>query len=311
MFYLLLILWSCSKIDESKNDIEVRTYPHDARIRITDGQVWGTHNSYHIAPENDAIAEWNYTHSALDVQLTRGVRQFELDVVYDPDQQALLVQHIPIVDDQSNCYRLIDCLETVRDWSDAHPWHFPIQILIEPKDEVSSWSVLEHLDTIDEQIRSILGDRIWTPADQQGDASSLRASVLNTGWPALEQIRGHVIFALLDRGEPQEVYTRSLSDISDRVMFPLVDPLHEFAAYFLRDDPFQEGVSELVAQGFLIRTRGDAGLNFDEQRLAEAFAVGAHAISVDTEESLRELDAANPVQCNPFSVEECSAADLE
>ena len=310
MFNLLLLLWSCT-VDEVSSDTQMRTYEHDSVLRITDGQVLGTHNSYHIAPDNDAISEWNYSHPALDVQLARGVRQFEIDVVYDPDQEELLVQHIPILDDQSNCYRFIDCLQTVRDWSDEHPWHFPIQILIEPKDEFASWSVLEHLDKVDEQIRSILGDRIWTPSDQQGSSSSLRNSVLDSGWPTLEVSRGHVIFALLDRGEPQNMYTRSLRDISDRVMFPLVDPEHDFAAYFLRDNPFQDGISDLVDMGFLIRTRGDADLVVDEQRLAQAFAVGAHAISVDREESLEALDAINPVQCNPLSTEECASTDLE
>lgn len=305
--------WSCvsSGLDDTSQTAESRTYEHDEELRITDGQVWGTHNSYHIAPSTDAIAEWNYTHPPLDEQLTQGIRQFEIDVVFDPDREEVVVQHIPILDDQSNCDRFVDCLQTIRDWSDAHPWHFPIQVLVEPKDEVAAWDVTEHLDDVDEQIRSVLADRIWTPDMQKGDFATLRDSVLEDGWPTLETLRGHVVFALLDRGNAQRVYTRELSDISDRVMFPLVDPEHDFAAYFLRDDPFQAGVSDLVQQGFLIRTRGDAGLVFDQQRLDQAFAIGAHAISVDTQDSLNQIDVENPVSCNPLRLSDCLPTHLE
>lgn len=307
----LFLFWSCALDDTSLLQEDVPIYEHDFELRITDGQVWGTHNSYHIAPSTDAIAEWNYTHSPLDEQLTQGIRQFEIDVVFDPNREEILVQHIPIVDDRSTCDRFVDCLQVIRDWSNAHPWHFPIQVLIEPKNEVASWDVTAHLDEVDEQIQSILGDRLWTPVMQQADAPSLRESVLENGWPTLEVIRGHVIFALLDRGEPQKEYTRELRDISDRVMFPLVDPEHEFAAYLLRDDPFQSEISELVQRGFLIRTRGDAGLVFDEHRLEQAFAIGAHAISVDTQESLEHINTDHPVLCNPLSTQECFSSMLE
>ena len=139
---------------------------------------WGTHNSYHIAPSTDAIAEWNYTHPLL-MSLAQGIRQFEIDVVFDPDREEVVVQHIPILDDQSNCDRFTDCPMLI------HPWHFPIQVLVEPKDEVAAWDVTEHLDDVDEQIRSV-GDRIWTPAMQKGDFATLRDSVLEGGWPTFE-----------------------------------------------------------------------------------------------------------------------------
>ena len=309
----LFWFWSCisSGLDDTSLLGESRTYEHDEELRITDGQVWGTHNSYHIAPPTDAIPEWNYTHAPLDQQLENGVRQFEIDVVFDPEREEILVQHIPILDNQSNCDRFLDCLQAIKDWSDDHPWHFPIQVLIEPKDEVAAWSAVDHLDEVDEQIRAVLGERIWTPLLQLGTSDSLRDSVLDEGWPTLEEIRGHFVFALLDRGESLSVYTRDLSTIQDRVMFPLVDSEHEFAAYFLRDDPYQNGVAELVQQGFLIRTRGDASLVFDEQRLEMAFSSGAHAVSVDTQESLSQINPNRPVLCNPYSLLDCDSYLLE
>ena len=58
-------------------------------------QVFGTHNSYHIAPDSTTVAEWNYTHDPLDVQLDKGIRQFEIDVVWDPEREVIAVQHVP------------------------------------------------------------------------------------------------------------------------------------------------------------------------------------------------------------------------
>ena len=94
-------------------------------------------------------------------------------------------------------------------------------------------------------------------------------------------------------------------------MFPLVDSEHQFAAYFLRDDPFQDGITALIQQGFLIRTRGDAGLEFDQQRLDKSFSIGAHAISVDTQESLSQMNTEHPVSCNPLGMADCLPSHLE
>ena len=298
-----------SRVDTDHTPEE--SFPNDSIFRITDGYVLGTHNSYHLAPSGDGVAEWNYSHPPLAEQLDRGLRQFELDIVFEPSEQKLLVQHVPYIDYGSTCYYFLDCLIALKTWSDAHPSHFPIQILIEPKDEVATWSVEGHFDEVDEAILSIWEGSIWTPSMQQGDANTLRDSVLQNGWPTLEHIRGHAIFVLLDRGTPQQEYTRGLTDLSDRVMFPLVDNTHDFAAYFLRDDPFDEGIAALVDEGFLVRTRGDSSLVYNQERLQVALQSGAHSISVDTEESLESIDIQNPVQCNPFTDSSCTPQDLE
>jgi hypothetical protein len=311
MYSLFCTFISCSEDSKIIKETEEKKYPNDSSLRITDGQVWGTHNSYHIAPESDVVSPWNYSHLPLDQQLERGIRQFELDIVFDPENEEVLVQHIPFLDEDSNCFRLLDCLETMRQWSDEHPWHFPLQVLIEPKDEVASWTIEGHFDEVDQILNESWGTRMWTPQDQQKDHISLRESVLEEGWPTLEQLRGHIVFVFLDTGDPRAEYTRDLTDISGRVMFPLVSEDHDFAAYFLRDNPFDETISDLVLEGFLIRSRGEVDLVFDSDRLEQAFAVGAHSVSVDTEESMLLIDASAPIACNPFSSTECLASELE
>ena len=76
----------------------------DDTVRLNQLQFIGSHNSYHVAPE-EPILQWldflskqapavasalgsadllNYTHAPLPTQLQRGVRSFELDIAADP-----------------------------------------------------------------------------------------------------------------------------------------------------------------------------------------------------------------------------------
>ncbi len=259
-------------------------------------QVFGTHNSYHIAPESTTIDEWNYTHDPLDVQLDKGIRQLEIDVVWDPERALIAVQHVPVIDARSTCDRLRDCLRVITLWLDEHPNTVPLQILIEPKTEIPAWSMSDHMDELDEVLREGLSGRLWTVADQWGGYESIRQSILEGGFPTIGALRGRALISLLDNGAPKNAYTRGDTDIRDRVMFPLMPAEHEWAGYFLRDDPYSEEIAQLHALGFLVRTRADAGLVYDEERWMTAYNGQANAISMDTQAGLAHLDSQNPVQ---------------
>ena len=145
----------------------------DQRLRLNHMQVVGSHNSYHIQPQEPlfsaiidfepAIAVvWEYTHLPLDEQFDQlGVRQIELDVFADPagglfsspaglrfanDDQALTIAgldepgfkvlHVQDIDFETTCQTFVACLETIQAWSRAHPGHVPLMVLIEAKDDV-------------------------------------------------------------------------------------------------------------------------------------------------------------------------------
>jgi len=133
----------------------------DGKLRTNQVQVLATHNSYHIQqdvpiPASDTT---QYTHAPLDQQLeSQGVRGFEIDVVNAPDGQFPVV-HTPVVDATSNCTPLAQCLQVTRTWSEAHPGHVPIFILIEPKTDA--------VDRVIERLRS-LGER-EVPTSRVGD----------------------------------------------------------------------------------------------------------------------------------------------
>ena len=142
-------------------------------VRLNEVQVIGTHNSYHIQPEDRILLALSlfdvnlslsleYTHIALFDQFeTQGIRQIELDVFADPNgglyskRRALIffeedpnshipelkepgfkVLHTQDVDFLTRCLTLVTCLEQVKAWSDTNPEHLPLMILIETKDDV-------------------------------------------------------------------------------------------------------------------------------------------------------------------------------
>jgi hypothetical protein len=146
----------------------------DRCLRLNQIQVIGSHNSYHVRPQEplwsalqgfDAAlaASLEYEHRPLPEQFaSQGVRQIELDVFADPagglfDERKIMpvlglpadsgvpeleepgfkVLHVQEVDFLSNCgWTLVDCLEAVKGWSDANPGHLPLAILVELKDSL-------------------------------------------------------------------------------------------------------------------------------------------------------------------------------
>jgi Phosphoinositide phospholipase C, Ca2+-dependent len=138
--------------------------------RLNQIQVIGSHNSYHIEPNQAEFGlisavggpiagGLQYTHPPLAEQFgDERVRQIELDVFadpdggryatplirqftgqtpeYDPDMKlpGTKVLHISDIDYHSNCVSFVACLKAVRKWSRWHPRHAPVAILVEFKD---------------------------------------------------------------------------------------------------------------------------------------------------------------------------------
>jgi hypothetical protein len=138
-------------------------------LAINHIQVIGSHNSYHLRPEqalfdtilglSAGLAESiEYSHRSLTEQLEDfGIRQLEIDVFADPDgglfttpaanplvgivnsdDPALLepgfkVLHTQDFDYASSCLTLVLCLREVQVWSASNPNHLPVMIMLEIK----------------------------------------------------------------------------------------------------------------------------------------------------------------------------------
>jgi hypothetical protein len=307
---------------------------------------------------------FEYTHLPLEEQFaTQGIRQIELDIFADPagglyanragqraatgngasgvpalDEPGLKVMHVQDIDFGTTCFTLVECLTDVRRWSDANPGHAPLMILIEAKDEAIPDPVnlgfvtplpidAIQLDELDAEIRSVFSpEQLITPDDVRGSRATLAEAVLADGWPTLGASRGKVLFTLDNGGDKKALYTAGHPSLRGRVLFTSAEPGEDEAAFVKLNDPIADGarIRELVAQGFLIRTRADADTlearSGDTTMRDAALASGAQFVSTDYPVPnpdfgtgfFVEIPGGTPARCNPINAPaDCIALDIE
>lgn len=267
-----------------------------------------------------------YHHPPLDQQLSAGVRQLEIDIFadskgglyahpfgvrevakaglpadppFDPEGKmtppGFKVMHTLDVDYRSNCQPFTGCLGVIREWSNAHPRHLPIFVIIENKFDQprpGSGSGVEAFtpatfDALDAEIRSVFKkDELITPDDVRGNHATLEEAVLTDGWPALEAARGKVIF-LLDQKKAGPLYREGHPALQGRMIFTNSTPGSPDAAFIEVNEPLPDTavIPALVKKGYLVRSRtdeptGQARANDTRQREA-AMASGAQILSTD------------------------------
>ena len=306
----------------------------DRCVRLNEVQSIGSHNSYHVqaspalfalltAFDPGLAASIEYTHRPLEEQLDLGIRQFELDVFADPagglyadpvgqqlapgpdpdpadvmDEPGFTVLHVQDVDFRSTCLTFVACLQTVKAWSDAHPGHLPIMILVETKDDPIPDPGLgfvvplpigpAELDALDAEIRSVFGPGdLLAPDDIRRTRPTLRDAVVTDGWPVLGAVRGRVMFALDNTGSERTSYLAGHPTLEGRAMFVSAAPPSPAAAFVKLNDPVGDSaqIRSLVAGGFVVRTRADADTvqarTGDTTMRDAALASGAQWVSTD------------------------------
>jgi hypothetical protein len=155
---------------------------------------------------------------------------------------------------------------------------------------------------------------ILTPDRVRGRFASLPAAIRAQGWPALDRVRGLVVFALDNEGSLRDLYLEGHPALRDRVLFVTVAPEHPAAAWFKINDPIKnfDRIQMLVREGFLVRTRADADTRAartnDVTQRDKALASGAQFISTDYPEPDRRFSdylvrfpGAHVARSNPVS----------
>ena len=303
----------------------------------------------------------DYSHPTLTQQLDLGVRGLEIDVNPDPDGGAysdpaayrilraqgvtdllpfdpasvaapgLKVLHMPDVDFRSTCPTFRNCISEIRTWSDSHPGHVPIFVMIEAK--VKSFPILpgskpapvftrETYDEIDRTIlEGIPRSRIITPDDVRGDYPTLKAAVLAGAWPTLASARGKVMFLLMTATghDGAAAYLIDHPGLKGRIAFMDSQPGQAHAAFILDDNAVARGdeIREEVKKGYFVRTRSDietyeARVN-DPSRAIAAFASGGQIVSTDYEApgsapggaDVVALPGGGAARCNPVAAANC------
>jgi hypothetical protein len=283
----------------------------DEVLHFNDIQMEGSHNSYHIETTGGIIPAWHYTHPPLDVQLTmQGVRQFELDFHY-VGPGDFPVHHVP-PDIGSTCTSLPACLGILKTWSDAHPRHAPLVVLLEQKDEFDGTKISGHYDEVDALLLSVWPrDRVITPDEVRGQRGTLREAVTTDGWPTLGKTRGRILFAFI--GDSTE-YMNGHPNLENRVVFPRANVSDPFAAFVLLDNAqsSEAEIADAVRQGFMVRTR----YNGEELKLVPAVLDAAHRGGAQCLSGDFPLDFAitggAPLRCNPVRAPAgCTSAAVE
>jgi hypothetical protein len=305
----------------------------DENLHVNDLLSIGTHNSYKVAIPDQEMAQLrarsaraaivlDYSHPELTKQLDGGARQLELDVYYDPQggrfadplgprtlgerldaaatgelaKPGFKVMHIPDFDFRSVCIRFVACLQAIKAWSDAHPDHVPIAILINAKDDSplgASGAAIAKFDTaafdaLDAEVASVFADdELITPDQVQGKHPTLREGVLAGGWPKLRDARGRVFFALDEAPRKVAIYRGERRSLEGRRMFVNIEESSPAAAYITLNEPLQDAkrIRAAVEAGFIVRTRADADTlearDGKSERRDAALASGAQYVSSD------------------------------
>jgi hypothetical protein len=266
-----------------------------------------------------------YHHATLTAQLNGGVRQLEIDIVqddkggrfahpkiveltrqaglppdpdFDPnhemDKPGFKVIHIPDLNQRSSCHLFTGCLKEIRAWSQAHPGHIPLFLLIETKHgntpSIPNSVTAEPFkpatfDELDRAIRSVFPDNEMVLPDQvRGTYPTLDAAVRAGHWPTLAAARGKVVF-LLDQRNDGTAYTAGHPALEGRVLFTNAVPGRPDAAFTEENAGTPDEIDALVRQGYLIRARADEGTvaarTNDTTRRDELLHSGAQIISTD------------------------------
>jgi hypothetical protein len=330
-------------------------------VHLNEIQVLGSHNSYHIRPLEplwSALLDFlfifyqlDYTHIPLDEQFsTQGIRQIELDVWADPqgglyanrnvmsifdlptesglpelDQPGFKVLHIADVDFQSRCFTFVQCLQTIKAWSDGHPGHLPLAVLVEAKDDATPDFLqvgfvtpvpldTAQFDALDAEIRSVLPpEKLITPDDVRRDFPTLEDAVLQYGWPTLGEARGKIMFMLDNGGHYRTDYLAGHPSLAGRVLFTSANPGNDDAGFIKLNNSKGDPIAARVAAGYVIRTRADA--DTEEARVNDtstrdaAIASGAQWVSTDYPVPnpdfgtgyFVEIPDGHPARCNPIN----------
>jgi hypothetical protein len=279
--------------------------------------------------------ELDYGHRPLAEQFSRlGIRQIELDCFADPqgglyaeprgpklaaalglppvpdhDPEHRLrapgfkVMHVQDIDYLSSVLTLKEGLQQVRAWSDQHPRHFPIFILLELKEDRPLPQLTQsvrfderELDALDAEILSVFPrEKILAPDDVRGKEATLPEALSKHGWPTIKAARGKVMFGLDNPGAVRDLYLKGHPALEGRLLFVSVRPSHPAAAWMKENNAIGDFdlIQDLVRRGFLVRTRADSSTRQARKNNTrgrdQALASGAQFISTDYPEPNLDL----------------------
>jgi hypothetical protein len=277
--------------------------------------------------------------------LTNATTPYNGDILKKP---GIKVFHVTDLDPDAVCHTFIDCLMILKKWSDANKHHIPITIDLELKTdapacaqggvcpgEATNWT-LPRLLNVDAEILTVFPkSQLIRPDDVRQGSLTLEQSVLQKGWPKLDDVRGRFLFYFdndpmpTDPNSPRQLYLTGAPSLQNRTVFTNSLPGSPDAAFIKYNEPRDNGsamIQDLVKKGYLVRTRADVPLATIVNRTTImrdlAFQSGAHIVSTDYPvygmsarwgwDYAVRFNGSKVARCNPVTApKDCRDDDLE
>jgi hypothetical protein len=272
---------------------------NDQTIRLNEIQMLATHNSYKktgsdigkffvgLGDSFDEARALKYGYKNLTDQFEAGVRSMEFDLRLRKTQYVLT--HVPLVDNSSVAPDFAQALEEIALFSSNHPNHVPIIILMEIKDD---WMILDHalqvieskdLENLNTLLTEKLGNQLFTPQMMMEADKTLKETIQSTGWPTLNSLLGKVIF-VLHPGNFTDMYFELDETLETQPMFigSYASGINQdYASFIVHNNPSREEIEPLIQANFIVRTRIDANLIFNQSDFDQAVLSGAQILTSD------------------------------
>ena len=276
-------------------------------LRVNHMQVRGTVKSYFrdwVVRNTDPPLDYGYP--PLDEQAARmGIRQFDFDL-YGNGFALGVAEFGGETPEQIHCDRFDDCLDAVAAYSDAHPNHPPLVLLLGPSPPLpfaERFPFFWHVDEIERYLAWRFGrERMLSPADLRGEHPDLATAIEQEGWPTLAESRGKIIAVLNERGDTRAEYQEFGGlDPDDRFLFQVADLAEPDAneVIFSFEDVGEtdiDAIEQLVSAGRLVHTSTDDPVMAHRLRV-----VGAHMIASHWPDEVMGPLGETPTLCNPVT----------
>lgn len=293
---------------------------YDENIKLNDIQILASHNSYKgmstslgrlfvgLGDSFDEARALKYGYQSITNQLNLGIRSMEFDLRKRKD--SFMLTHVPLVDNSSVAPNFALALEEIRLYSENNPVHIPIIILMEIK---TDWMILDHalqdieteeLLQLDQLIKDKLGDHLYQPSDLMVNDLTVQETVTTLGWPSVQEMLGKVII-VLHPSNYNDRYEAIDPTMQTQAMFigSYADDLdHDYTSFIVHNSVDVESIQSLVEQGYIVRTRIDDSLVFDQTRYMAALSSGAQILTSDFTGGRKDLNEDDVIDLGGYMI---------
>lgn len=186
------------------------------------------------------------------------------------------------------------CLNDIKLWSDSHPGHFPITLILDKKQGWSKESSGRTPKDFDDLVSRIFQGKLYTPGDLAQhlgvSSSTLQGSLKGKSWPTASQLQGKVLL-VLNHSENQKLsqYAEARTTSAKVFISPVtngqndvsgeVSGMSRTSSGYVAMNNMGKGDKQWAAQAFAYshigRVWGDDGVSFT-QHIAEKVNLSAY-----------------------------------